>query len=205
MRRSIPVMVAASHRVKGMETREPQERDMRITVSQIRDELADREAIRDAMYRYSRGVDRCDAEVIRSAYWPDCVDNHMVFTGNAEEFIDWSIPIMRGMDQTQHMMGNILIRLRGDQADVESYFIGFHRVRGEDGQPRDILAGGRYSDVFEKRDDEWRVLKREVITDWFRDYPDSADWDIGPFGMKVDPGGRWPDDPTYALFGAGGA
>ena len=33
---------------------------MRVTVSQLRDEMADREAIRDCMYRYSRGIDRMD-------------------------------------------------------------------------------------------------------------------------------------------------
>ena len=173
---------------------------MRITVSQIRDELADREAIKDCMYRYSRGADRCDEEMIRSAYWPDAFDDHLAFQGDPEGFIAWSMPIMRAMDQTQHMMGNILIRLRGDQADVETYFFGFHRVPGENGW-QDIIAGGRYCDVFEKRDDEWRCLKRLVITDWFRNFPDSGDWTIGPFGMKVDPGGRYPDDATYALEG----
>jgi hypothetical protein len=30
--------------------------------------------------------------------------------------------------------------------------------------------------------------------------PDSADWEIGPFGMKVPPGGRYPDDPSYGFF-----
>ena len=60
------------------------------TVSQIRDELADREAIRDCMYRYSRGIDRCDVELLRSAYWPDATDNHTGFVGTREEFIAWA-------------------------------------------------------------------------------------------------------------------
>jgi hypothetical protein len=36
------------------------------TLSQIRDELADREAIRDCLARYCRGVDRFDADILRS-------------------------------------------------------------------------------------------------------------------------------------------
>jgi hypothetical protein len=98
------------------------------------------------------------------------------------------------------MIGNILIQLNGEKAEVESYFYGFHRVRSEDGKPHDTIGSGRYLDNFERRGGEWRIAKRVVMTDWFRDYPDSADWETGPFGMKVPPGGRYPDDPSYRLF-----
>ena len=171
------------------------------TVSQIKDELADREAIRECLYRYSRGADRCDEEMLRSAYWPDAIDDHLAFSGTREELIAWMMPIMKdGMDQTMHMIGNILfLTLEGDVANVESYFYGFHRIRGENGKRHDCIGSGRYLDRLERRNDEWRIAKRVVVTDWFRDYPDSADWEIGPFGMKVPPGGRYPDDLSYSF------
>ena len=53
---------------------------MSMTVSQFRDELADREAIRDCLYRYARGMDRCDEEMLRSAYWEDALDDHLAGT-----------------------------------------------------------------------------------------------------------------------------
>jgi hypothetical protein len=173
---------------------------MAIKVSQLRDELADREAIRDCLYRYARGMDRCDEEMLRSAYWEDAVDDHLAFSGTREELIAWSMPIVRTMDQGQHIIGNILIRLHGNAADAESYFYGFHRVRGPDGQPRDSVGAGRYVDKFEKRDDEWRIIKRLVVTDWFREYTDSADWSKGFMGMMIDPGARHPDDASYSLL-----
>ena len=55
---------------------------MTTPTSQILSELADREAIRECLYRYSRGVDRLDADMLRTAYWPDCIDDHMGFVGN---------------------------------------------------------------------------------------------------------------------------
>ena len=152
---------------------------MTTPTSRILSELADREAIRECLYRYSRGVDRLDADMVRSAYWPDCVDNHMSFTGNAEEFIAWSFPI------------------NGNSADVESYFYGFHRINTPDGGKSDMSGAGRYVDNFEKRGDEWRILKRLVVTDWFRQYPDSADWSQGMLGIMIEPGGRYPDDESY--------
>ena len=50
-------------------------------VSQLLAELADREAIRDCLHRYCRGVDRCDEDMLRSAYWEDAHDDHVVFAG----------------------------------------------------------------------------------------------------------------------------
>lgn len=170
---------------------------MTTKVSQVLLELADREAIRECLARYARGVDRLDADMVRSAYWPDVVDTHLTFTGNCEEFIDWSFAAMGGMDQTQHILGQVLFNIQGDTADVESYFWGFHRINGPDGGKFDVLAGGRYVDRLEKRDDEWRIIERLVVTDWFRQSPDSADWSNGMLGMMIDPGGRYPEDESY--------
>jgi ketosteroid isomerase-like protein len=169
---------------------------MTTPVTKILSELADREAIRECLYRYSRGVDRLDADMVRSAYWPDAVDTHLSFKGNAEEFIAWAFPIMSTMDQTMHMIGNVLMTVRGDTADVESYFYGYHRVNMPHGKA-DVIGSGRYIDKFEKRGDEWRIVERLVMTDWFREYPDSADWAQGMLGMAIDIGGRKPEDPSY--------
>jgi ketosteroid isomerase-like protein len=172
---------------------------MTTSVTKIRAELADREAIRECLYRYTRGVDRLDAEMVRSAYWPDAIDTHLDFKGNAEQFIAWAFPIMKGMDQTMHMIGNVLITIRGNSADVESYFHGYHRLT-MDGRKVDVVGSGRYLDRFERRGAEWRIAQRLVVTDWFREYPDSADWNKGPFGQRIDLGSRYPDDPSYSLL-----
>lgn len=171
---------------------------MTTPVSTIAAQMADREAIRECLYRYARGVDRLDADMVRSAYWPDCIDEHMNFTGNAEEFIAWAFPIMGSMDQTLHMIGNVLMTIRGARADAEAYFYGIHRITLPDGGKSDVIGAGRYLDTFEKRGDEWRVLRRRVVTDWFRQYPDSADWSQGMLGIPVDPGKRFPDDDSYS-------
>ena len=43
--------------------------------------LLDREAIRDCLYRYCRGIDRADEAALRSAYWPDATDCHGAWNG----------------------------------------------------------------------------------------------------------------------------
>ena len=49
-------------------------------------ELLDREAIRDCIYRYCRGVDRADEASLRGAYWPDATDQHGPYSGPVEGF-----------------------------------------------------------------------------------------------------------------------
>lgn len=174
---------------------------MSIKISRLKEEIADREAIRDCLYRYARGVDRCDEEMLRSAYWEDAIDDHLEFSGTREEFLAYALPGLRSMDARQHIIANILIRIDGTSADVESYFYAYQRIRlGEGLPPRDFIGAGRYLDRFEQREDEWRIARRMVMTDWFREYDDSADWAKGFIGLKIDPGVQHPDDLSYRLL-----
>lgn len=150
-------------------------------VTQIRDEMADREAIRDCLFRYSRGIDRADSELLRTVYWPGAMDYHTGFTGTAEAFIEWAMPRLTEQEQRVHMLGNILIRLDGHTAKVESYLWSVSVIPGD--EPRQVMVCGRYLDKFEKRDDEWRIAERMVVHDWFNESTETGDWSVGPFGM----------------------
>lgn len=170
-----------------------------LTVTQIREEFADREAIRDCLYRYCRGIDRFDGELIRSAYWPGARDHHTGFDGTVEEFVDWALPRLAGMEQNVHLIGNVLIRIDGQRAAVESYFWSVSVLPGD--APCQIQLCGRYLDAFEKRGDEWRIGERTVVHDWFNDAPAIHDWNIGPFGMSgLLRGIKAPDDPSSAFL-----
>lgn len=170
------------------------------TVSQIRAELADREAIRDVLLRYCRASDRVDEALLRTVYWPDATDDHLEFSGGVEEFIAWSVPNLTAMRRNMHTIGNVLIAIAGDKADVETYFLAYHSVPDEQGVRKDSFSGGRYLDNFEKRDDQWRIKKRLITVDWFRDFPDTQYHDLGPFGMKVPRGDIKPEDISYTLL-----
>jgi hypothetical protein len=173
---------------------------MIVKVSRIRDEMADREAIRDCLYRYCRGIDRADADLLRTVYWPGAMDYHTGFTGTGEEFIAWALPRLALLEQKVHMIGNILIALDGDSARVETYLWSVSISPGDD--PRQSVVAGRYLDRFEKRDDEWRIAERFVVHDWFDDSPATNDWSVGPFGMADLPrGANKPDDKSNTWLG----
>ncbi len=164
-------------------------------------QVLDRIAIEDCLYRYCHAVDRCDAELLRSVYWPDATDDHVFWQGNAEAFVEFCMPILKSRDQTMHSITNVLIRIDGDEARVQSYYRAYERLRRKDGTPNDVTMYGRYLDRMEKRGEEWRIAERKVVMDWWRIYDDSADWDRGVFGTKFEVGKRGDEDPSAALFG----
>ena len=163
-------------------------------------ELADREAIRDCLLRYCRGIDRCDEEALRSAYWPDASDRHGPYQGTACGFIDWAVGKLSQGGRNVHMIGNIAIELRGDVAAVESYFHALQAERAPGSQPRDLLLCGRYVDRFERRHGEWRVAARVVTYDWMQSLPAEPGGEVERFGVRQPIGARKPDDPWYALL-----
>lgn len=139
-------------------------------------QLSDLECIRDAARRYARGVDRLDAELMKSAYWPDGTDDHGVFTGNAHEFVDHCMVSHVRWRSTMHCIFNHTIELdpdgihaRGEIYNVTYLFRG--DVQG-DGTSQDTWYG-RYLDEYEKRGDAWRILHRVCVHEGTRSDPAS--------------------------------
>jgi len=167
-------------------------------------EYLDREAIRDVLFRYAHGIDRCDPKILETVYWPEGVDDHGDFKGTRDAFIEWVIPLVKDlMSTTQHLMSNILIRIEGNLAKVETYFQAYHRWgKYEQEDARDFVLGGRYLDKMEKRGKEWRVLERVVIFDYFREYADTGNWKSSKsINEHRTLGLRSPDDAASKLFG----
>lgn len=124
-----------------------------------------KEQISEALYRYCDGIDRLDADLIRSAYHPDGYDDHGTFRGHVTEFVGYAIPALReNFVTTSHSITNLRIRLFGAQAAVQSTLRAVH-VRASDGEQTIELLGGRYLDRFELRD-EWRIVHRKLVLDW---------------------------------------
>jgi hypothetical protein len=162
--------------------------------------LLDKQAITEVLYRYSRGVDRCDRATLASVYWPDALDDHMVFQGSGDALLDYLSTAVLHM-RTQHRLANILIEFDGaDAARCESYVVAYHNMPVDDGR-EDVIFGGRYLDRFERRDGEWRIAYRKLVMDFSQ--RQSAAPDLGVFGSLPITGGHYPADPLYEMNAAG--
>lgn len=164
-------------------------------------ELLDREAIRDCIYRYCRGVDRADEAALRSAYWPDATDQHGPYSGPVEGFFQWAQSIFKSGARNVHMVGNILIEFtEPGKAVVETYFLALQRGPGKDGSLQQFLITGRYCDVFQQRNGEWRVFRRIVAYDWVDEQVAATESEETRFGPRLPLGARFPEDPIYKLL-----
>jgi ketosteroid isomerase-like protein len=128
-------------------------------------QLLDKQEIREVIYRYCRGADRMDAELMRSAYHDDAVDDHGAIRGGRDDYVE---TVMRVLEQnylsTSHAIGNQLIELTGDHAHVESYFVAVH-THEPDGILTQDTVYGRYVDRFEHRGGRWGIVHRTVVID----------------------------------------
>jgi len=130
---------------------------------------ADRDEIREVIYRYCRGIDRLQLELVRSCYHPDGTDDHGDYRGGVDGFIDHVASVLPTWEHTSHFLGNLLIELDGDRARAETYGVAYHRRAARGDRPAlDFVAGIRYVDDFERRDGEWRIAARVCLVDWTR-------------------------------------
>ena len=130
-------------------------------------DLRDREEIRNVIYSYVHGTDRCDRDLIADAYHADAWDDHGSFSGDRDTVSDLIASNSGGALNSQHHVGNIFIELYDDVANVESYFISM-QWRQIDGAFYTRARAGRYLDRFERRDAQWRIAHRAVVDDWAR-------------------------------------
>jgi hypothetical protein len=158
-------------------------------------ELVDRQEIHSALLRYARGVDRLDEQLIASAYHPDAAD----YRGGSDApgFVGseaGSVLVERlraTCDTSFHALSNVLIELDGDSAHAESYFQVWQAKSTPDG-PSTLHVCGRYVDRFERRDGDWRIARREAVTDFAERL--GADGTSHPLPIT---GRRSPQDASY--------
>lgn len=141
--------------------------ELRAQVATLTQELGhvrDRQAILDCLKRYTRGADRHDVELIKSAFWPDASISYGRPI-SVEEFAKWGNSLHAAKYvQNQHHITGQTADIQGNIAHVESYVIYF-LLSGEKTTGTNTIGSGRYIEQYEKRNGEWRIKIREYIPD----------------------------------------
>ena len=133
-------------------------------------EMLDRQEIWDVMLRFGRGLDRLDSELVRSCYFDDAIEDHGMFVGSPDGFIDWANSVSLRYKSIQHGLMNHTCELNGDDAHCETYFM----FVGIAEKPPHFMSTGRYIDHFQRRNGEWRIANRVTIVEGrfdLLDYP----------------------------------
>jgi len=157
------------------------------------DSLLAKQSIYELACQYSRGLDRLDADLLRSVFFEDAVCEYGFYNGPPAAFIDFAMQALGTHAANHHMVGNALIEVEGDEAFGEIYFQAYHKSMGASGF-EDLIIAGRYIDRYEKRDDVWKIAYRSERNDWSRTSPtNDVYFEIAPDGLR----GSRQDDAVY--------
>jgi len=161
------------------------------------DDLLDKQAITEVLYRYCRGCDRADEAAIRSCFHPGALHRHGGFEGTSADFATLAMKIIHGTRVSKHLLTNVLIELHREHAWSESHYLAYHRqVERPGGTERDYFTGGRFLDRFERQAGEWKIAQRLGLIDFERrEAPDAA----SPLPQSQ-LSQRFPDDDLYRHF-----
>lgn len=159
------------------------------------EQLADKQAITEQIYRYCRSVDRLDLPLGRAVFHEDATADYGsgAYTGTGHGAIEWICAAHRQLLSHSHQVSNILIELDGNRAGSESYVTATLRLERE-GKVMQIEVWGRYCDRWSRRDGAWRIDHRDSVIDH-----DSIR-EVTPMN-RHERGRRDDTDPSYAALG----
>jgi hypothetical protein len=125
------------------------------------DTLLAKQAITEVLYRYCYAVDRIDSDLGSQIWHEDGLAHYEnIFEGTGAGFIDFVFEQHRNCDATSHQLTNIMIEVKGDNANSQSYVTACIRALDVD-----VVVRGRYIDTWSCRAGKWRIDERRYTND----------------------------------------
>jgi len=133
------------------------------------EKLLDKEAIREVLARYCRGLDRMDKAMAHSVWWDGGTAFYDgIFEGTGHGFIDWVWESHAGMERHSHQITNLLIDVDvgASHATSEAYVtVVLWTLPDAEGKQTEIVGRGRYLDRWSKREGIWAIEHRIHLLD----------------------------------------
>ena len=162
-------------------------------------ELLDHHDIRQLLATYCHGCDRMDEVEMASTYAEDSWDDHGPRKMPGRQFsIETVGEALATTTVVSHQLGQSLIRVNGDEAGAETYFIATLMYPPKDGVETLNQLGGRYVDTLVREHGKWLIKSRICIREWSVSQPIAGDW-LGQAGFVETQRGQ--ADPSYAALG----
>lgn len=129
-------------------------------------EMWDHHEIRQLLATYCHGCDRADEAEMASVYARESWDDHGPNKCDGQSFTQLILAQARANTRVvSHQLGQSLIRVNGDSAGAETYFVATLMAPQADGE-RMTQLGGRYVDTLRREDGAWKIAERLCVRDW---------------------------------------
>ena len=163
-------------------------------------DMLDHHEIRQLLATYCHGCDRGDEVEMAGTYAADSWDDHGPRKMEGRRFsIETVEESLRTTKVVSHLLGQSLIKVDGDTAGSETYFVATVIYPGRNGTA-DMLnqLGGRYVDRLVRQDGQWRIQERICVREWSASHPLERDWLAG---RGFEETRRGAEDHSYATLG----
>ncbi|MFG3139980.1 nuclear transport factor 2 family protein [Streptomyces sp. NPDC048211] len=136
-------------------------------------ELTDRAAITAVVTAYATALDTRDWAALGTLFTDDAC---WEYGGSGERICGPAAIVARisngleRIDATQHLNGNHVAAVHGDEAEHTCYYQAQHIRHGLPGGDR-FLGAGRYDDRLRRTPDGWRFTHRRITTVWSEGNP----------------------------------
>lgn len=126
--------------------------------------LLDERDIMRRLARFARILDAKQWDALGDVFAPDVCfdygsgrDEHgmAALTQNMRRFLD-------RCGGTQHLIGSVMVDIQGDQATSRVYVQARHQRVGDVAGPI-FDSNGEYIDLWERREEGWRIVRRDAI------------------------------------------
>lgn len=125
----------------------------------------------DLAYRYAKGCDRKDQQLILSCFTKTAELTSPIATQKGHKDIGTIPAILEQMfEATQHRVTNVYVEIEGNTARGETYCNACHLICKE-GQRSIEEWAIRYQDEYSLSTNGWQYTRRELIVDWVEARP----------------------------------
>jgi hypothetical protein len=131
--------------------------------------IADRIEIEDVLTRYCTALDSRRWDLLSEVFAPDGVAEFGDLGGRHEgpaAIGSFVASVLAGLDASQHLLGNEVVRVSGDRAEATCYFQAQHFLVSPNGG-NTYLVGGTYDDELVRTPAGWRITLRRLTPTWY--------------------------------------
>ncbi len=164
-------------------------------------EMLDHHEIRKLLATYCHACDRADEALMAGTYAVEgSFDDHGLVRAEGPEYARQMTALVLGRTEAvSHVLGQSLIKVDGDSAVAETFFLGLMRLLpGDDGIQKLNQLAGRFVDRLERSDGVWKLKHRTCVRDTSITLLVEQDMQAS-YGMAA--GTRDAHDPGAALLG----
>lgn len=127
--------------------------------------VLDRAAIADVLHRYSTAIDQKNFALLDEVFTDDGVGDYTAsggIRGTLPEIQEWLAGALSIFCVVQHLITNVVVELRGDEAVSTCYLFNPLGWRRDEGTTEMLYCGGTYRDHLVRTPKGWRIRERVI-------------------------------------------